>query len=209
MKIAIMQPYFFPYMGYFALMRACDLFVVFDDVQYLRRGWMNRNIIRCANNKTQYITVPVQKSPRDTKISQVKIDYSSSWHQRHIRSLLFNYRRSEIIEMYENVPSFSNLSDLLVHTLKETCRLLGFKKKFIHSSCIKATSINETGCKKRIIEICKEMGADCYLNLPGGRSLYLPDDFKRHGLDIEFIRCESEKKLSVLDYLSEPKTTSG
>src|ERR1700750_1615028 len=82
MKIALMQPYFFPYLGYYQLVKSVDEFVIFDQAQYVRRTWMNRNRILNNHKEFSFLIVPVTKAPRETKIKDIKIDYESNWKER-------------------------------------------------------------------------------------------------------------------------------
>ena len=205
MKIAVMQPYFFPYIGYFRLIQTCDKFVFFNDVQYIRRGWVNRNRIHCSNKEFQYLTVPIQKVSRDSLIKDIKIDYSSDWHSQHMLAMLHSYGKNKprsIVEMYSQIPQFSHLQDLLVYTTKKTCEIMGITAEFLFSSSIEVESINECGPHKRLIEICRSLGGDCYVNLPGGRSLYNQDQFRKYGLKLNFVDVPDLNKLSIIDYLA-------
>lgn len=202
MIVAIMQPYFFPYMGYFDLMRKCDLFVCFDDVQYIRRGWVNRNRIACKNQEFQFLTIPVKKASRESKINQMLIDHSTPWHQLHMRKIKHNYKKNcSLVEMYATLPRSDYLIEILERTIEMTRSALGISTPIIRSSEIACHDCGEIGPKKRIIEICKALGADTYLNLPGGRELYNSQDFTRHNIALEFIETDNRSKLSVLHEL--------
>ena len=92
MKVAIMQPYFFPYIGYFSLIKNTDHFVFFDTPQYIRKGWINRNRIIGGGGKDIYFTVPIVKAPQDTAIRDIKIDTGSNWQEK-MRGQLSIYKK--------------------------------------------------------------------------------------------------------------------
>ena len=87
MKVALMQPYFFPYIGYFQLIRAVDEFVIFDKAQYIRRGWINRNRILNAQKESVYINIPVHKAPIETQIKDIVINNNINWKENIFRQL--------------------------------------------------------------------------------------------------------------------------
>lgn len=200
MKIAVMQPYFFPYVGYFKLIKAVDIFVYFNDVQYIRRGWVNRNRIRSNEKGWQYLTVPVKNCARETNINAILIDNSKEWHEHHVKTLRFHYKPNPVLEMYSNMGQKVFLQDLLMETLEKTCSILGFNTRFVKSSDIP----NPDNLRRefRIIDICKRLGAAAYLNLPGGRELYDSEDFQKEGIELNFIEHEKANLLSMLDYAS-------
>lgn len=106
MRIAVQQPYFYPYLGYFKLISSVDKFVFFNDVQYIRRGWINRNRINVDN----YLTVPILKTKRSEIINNIKIDYSTHWHYKHCRTLETKYGKKclehPIYLFYKNIPTY-------------------------------------------------------------------------------------------------------
>ncbi len=202
-KIAIMQPYFFPYCGYFKLIESIDAFVFFDDVQYTRRGWINRNRVKSLEKGWQYLTVPIKKAPLQTQINKIEIDNSKNWHNKHIKTLEDLYGKKPIIEMYKNITPSDHLSDFLIETIKKTCSLMGLKKKFLKSSEIKLTGYNQTNSSatNRILDICLSLEANTYINLPNGVKLYNRADFSKESIELEFISGTVDNYLSVLDYL--------
>ena len=97
MKIAIMQPYLFPYIGYFSLIKNTDHFVFFDTPQYIRKGWINRNRILGTKGKDIYFTVPVEKCPRETPIKDVKISYNEDWQEKWMGQLTIYKKKSPLL----------------------------------------------------------------------------------------------------------------
>jgi hypothetical protein len=198
MKIAIQQPYFYPYIGYFELIKSVDKFVFFNDVQYIRRGWINRNKIY----KESYITIPVKKSIQKTKINQIKINYEHNWHHKHCRTLEAKYGKKclnhPIYLFYKNIPKYIFLVDLLKSSIKNVCNFLKIETEFLDSEGL---NINENIVKEnRIIEICKKLDASHYYNLPGGVKLYNKENFNKNNIDLKFIDTNNIKNnFSILD----------
>lgn len=198
MKIAIQQPYFYPYLGYFKLISSVDKFVFFNDVQYVRRGWVNRNRINVDN----YLTVPIVKTKRSEIIKNIKIDYSTLWHYKHCRTLETKYGKKclehPVYLFYKNIPKYTFLFDLLKDSIKSVCNFLKIKTELLDSDKIKVNP----SCKKqqRIMEICNRLDCDNYYNLPGGRSLYCQEEFLINNINLEFIRIEEiSNYLSIFD----------
>jgi hypothetical protein len=194
-----MQPYFFPYPGYFSLINSSDTFVILDDVQYIRRGWMNRNKINFSS--PFYITVPVSKHKRESDTRQILVSKDSKWVLRHLNSFLHVYGKcvsdSPAYKYYSSLSSFDFLKDLLFDSLSWTTNFLGIKTEIIFSSEFSNTS-NKKGSDK-IIQICKNLNADTYLNLPGGKNLYSLSKFEDNGLSLKFLDTDCYRRISILE----------
>lgn len=202
MKIAIMQPYFFPYAGYFELISEVDIFVYFTDVQYIERGWVNRNRIKCRDN-WMYITVPIVKHHQSEKIDNIKIA-NKEWAKNHIKSFQHEYGckvDEEFVEVYNNLSRFDYLSTMLLDSLEWTCSKLKIATKRICSSGMADTFKSQ----ERIIQICKHLNADTYINLPGGRQLYDQNTFKKEGIELKFMPMTARGTLSIIDNLFNDK----
>lgn len=198
MRIAIQQPYFYPYLGYFELIRSVDKFIFLNDVQYIKRSWINRNRI----SEDYFITVPVNKSSQDTNINKIKINYNFNWHYKHCRSIELKYGKkcmnNPVYLFYKNIPKYEYLFDLLRDSIKNVCEFLKIKTEFIDSEIFEIEKINKG--KDRIIKICNLLGAKQYYNLPRGANLYDKEDFVRNGIDIKFINVEKINNfMSILD----------
>jgi len=197
-KIAIQQPYFYPYLGYFKLIQSVDVFVSLNDVQYIRRGWVNRNKL----NKELFLTVPIIKTNRNELISNIKIDYSSNWHYKHCRTLETMYGKKcfehPIYLFYKNIPKYVFIIDLLKDSIKNICEFLQIKTKFLDSEKIKINPLYKK--QQRIIEICNTLNCKYYYNLPGGQNLYCKEDFLANNINLEFIQTEEIiNRLSIFD----------
>jgi hypothetical protein len=107
MKLAIMQPYFFPYLGYFQLISTVDKFILYEHVQYIKKGWINRNRIIELNKGDIYIRVPIKKKETNPYICEAEIDNSTLWGKKIINLLFYNYKKSPFFE--EIYPFFENI----------------------------------------------------------------------------------------------------
>jgi hypothetical protein len=194
MKLAIMQPYFFPYIGYFQLMNAVDEFVVYDNIQYTKKGWINRNRI-LVNKVDSQITLPLRKA---SDYLDVKDRYlADSWHTEKIKML------NRIKESYRKAPQFNatypivehcllfkdnNLFNFIFNSLKLVKEYLEIQSSFIVSSMIK---IDHTlKAEKKVLTICKELKADIYVNPIGGTQLYDKNEFQQEKISLYFLKTD-------------------
>lgn len=218
MRLAIMQPYFFPYVGYFSLLEAADCFVIFDSVQYIRHGWVNRNrILKPGIPQPQYITVPVAKHPRDTRIRDVKIASHLGWQKRMIGQLQHYKNRAmffdEAIEILNKCFSLNpkRLVDLNRMGLREICRVLEIDVQFVEYSEIADQVEAPQHPGGWAAQISKVLNASSYVNPIAGREIFHRDDFERGEIELEFLQnrlgqypqghSEFVPGLSVLDAL--------
>lgn len=211
-----MQPYFFPYIGYFQLINSVDKFVIYDDVNYIKQGWINRNQI-IANDKPYFFTVPVKNQTsfeliRNTKIDKRKFIF---WKGKFLKTLEYNYKKAPhflpVFELVNQVlnQNFTFISDISTKSLFETISFLGIKTEIVKSSRI--YNNNNLDSFDRIIDICKKEKATEYLNLIGGEHLYSKEIFFENNLLLRFIKSEEieytqyERKffpnLSIIDVL--------
>ncbi|KAE8759819.1 hypothetical protein FSO04_11975 [Paraburkholderia madseniana] len=190
MKLAIMQPYLFPYIGYFQLVAAVDKFVFYDDVNFIKNGWINRNRI-LLGDQIRYLTVPLAGASPMLKINDVLIQPRERWLRKLLESIRHAYakapqypRISELIEQILTAP-FDHISLLASHTVTEICRYLEIDTEFVASS----TRYGNAQLKgtHRVIDICAREQALIYVNLPGGRALYDGEAFSARGVELAFI----------------------
>lgn len=193
-----MQPYYYPYIGYFELIKSVDKFVFLNNVQYIRRGWVNRNRIRW-NNTWKYLTVPIVKCSRSTLIENIKIS-GDEWKRDHLISIIYSYNNVINHPIVQHLASLTtnSLCELLMDTLQHTAQFLGLKTEFLDSR-------NYPSDRRKqylLIDICKQLGATTYVNAPGGVSLYDPADFEQEKIKLEFLPpTKHENKFSILDLL--------
>lgn len=190
MKLAIMQPYFFPYIGYWQLIHAVDRFVIYDDVNYIIRGWVNRNRI-LINGEPSYITMPLQQASQNKRICDISLQPSPIWRNKLVKSVETAYRKApcfaEVFPVIERVirHEADNLSDYLAHQLQTLAAFMGTNTEFVVSS--RCYENNDLPGQARILDICKHEGATSYINPQGGQALYERDDFTQCGIDLKFL----------------------
>jgi hypothetical protein len=216
MKLAVMQPYFFPYLGYWQLIAAADRFVIFDDVNFIVRGWINRNRI-LINGEPRYITVPIHHASQNCRICDTELEPASPWRARLVRMVDAAYRSAphfaEVFPVVQKllVHDVGGVSEYLQNQLQTLARFMGLRTEFVTSSrhygnqCLSG--------QERILDICRREGATTYVNLPGGESLYQSHLFAASGIDLRFIASAGEPyaqrgpsfvpNLSVIDALME------
>jgi len=217
MMLGVMQPYFFPYLGYFDLINRSDRWIVFDTPQYMREGWVNRNRILHSREGWQYIIVPLKKHSRETPINQVEAVECPDWRRKivnqftHYRGRAPFYR--DTIALLEDCLAGDEqlLSRINVKCLGKVCQYLGisWKPEIFSEMHLSLGPVEEAS--DWALRIAEAAGANDYLNPPGGKDLYDPERFARHGIrlriqaDFNFAYdCagyEYVPKLSVLDAL--------
>jgi hypothetical protein len=191
MKLAIMQPYFFPYIGYFQLIHAVDAFVLLDDVNFIKSGWMNRNRI-LVNGAPHMVTLPVEaisqnRHIRDTKIAQ---GYGT-WRSAFLKTLGRAYGKApffnDVFPMMQRIcdSETTDLTAYLEMSIRAMCSYVGIKTPLYRSS--QGGVHKDLSGQERIIAICGQYGADVYINSPGGRELYDKQAFKEQGIDLLFL----------------------
>lgn len=202
-----MQPYFFPYAGYFRLFAAADLFVVYDCVQFPRRGFVHRNRFPAHDGRLEWLTLPLQPCARATDIAHVS--FRASFRADMTRRMrrfpsLARLDRPEFETLRAALLSpDGGLTDYLDHLLALTCGLLGRQTPRIRSSSLGLPATLRG--PERILEICRRVGARRYINSPGGRALYDPDVFVRKGIELEFLADWPGSRVSMLHrLLTEP-----
>lgn len=190
MKAAIMQPYFFPYISYYQLINDVDSFVFLDDVNFIVRGWINRNNI-LLNGKAHLISISLNKPSRNKLICETTLNFSQRNRNKLLRTIQAAYSRAPYFENF--YPIFKeilfyeqeDLTSFLYNSFVKTCEYVGIKTTFIRSSEIEKDESLKS--EKRIIEICKKLETKMYVNLSGGKHLYDKCDFESEGLKLRFI----------------------
>jgi len=199
MKLAIMQPYIFPYIGYFHLIDSVDTFVFYDDVNFVNSGWVNRNKI-LTNGKEFLFTIPSDWS-QNKKINEIFVtsDYNK-WQKKFLNTIKHSYGKEkyykETCEIIEKTLSASErLSDICKLSIINVLNYLEIEKNIIYSSNV----FNNENLKSsdRIKDICKKLNANEYVNTIGGRELYSKEDFNFNLINLYFI-----KSINNLNYLS-------
>ncbi|OOZ40380.1 hypothetical protein BOW53_07865 [Solemya pervernicosa gill symbiont] len=187
MKLGIMQPYLFPYIGYFQLIHAVDTFVVFDDVNFIKGGWINRNLILARTHK-QLITLPLHGASSSKLINEINVDKK----HKMLKSIRQNYSKAPYFEVvYDLLEEIitnqeNNLARYLEYGLNKICEYLALDPEWYISS--KLQKDNGLRGQAKVLAICEELGATHYINLPGGKLLYEDAVFADRGLQLSFIQ---------------------
>ena len=190
MKIGIMQPYMFPYIGYWQLISAVDEFVLLDDVNYIMRGFINRNSI-LVNQKPYTFSIPIKKASQNKLIMETQLNFSEREKEKFLKRIELAYKKapyfSEAMPVLENIICNSqiDLTDYVLYQILSICKYLGISLNIKKSSEIKKD--NSLHAQERIIEICKKMEADTYINPSGGRKLYDSERFTQEGIKLKFL----------------------
>lgn len=192
MRLAVMQPYLFPYIGYFQLIAAVDLFIIYDNIKYTKKGWINRNRM-LLNGTDKLFSLPLKKDSDFLDIVERRISQD------------FNPDKflNQFKEAYTLAPYFlgvyplleqivrcndRNLFRFIYHSIIRTCEYLGIDTKIIISSAI--TIDHELRSQDKIIAFCRAVGADTYINPIGGIDLYARDKFEANGIELTFIQSK-------------------
>ncbi|HET7561921.1 MAG TPA: WbqC family protein [Rhodanobacteraceae bacterium] len=209
MIVTIMQPYFFPYIGYFQLMHAVDVFVFYDDVQFIKGGWINRNRI-LVGGRLHWLTLPLKHDALSKAINQRFYVLGKTTQQvkqklnaAYFRSHAFNDSSGFLYELLDfgnpNVAAFN------MNLLRKTAEQLNLRCNFVTSSEIGVSK--DLNGESRVIRLCEALGANHYINPIGGASLYDPAHFANAGLRLSFLRTacsptrfeDGEAYLSIVD----------
>jgi len=210
-----MQPYFFPYIGYFQLINSVDEFVIYDNIQYSKKGWINRNRI-LVNQKDEYISIPLKKDSDYLNVNQRFL--ADTWLVERKKIL------NKIVESYRKAPQFepayaliekclmideTNLFDFIHHSLKYTLQYISISSNIIVSSTIDID--HQLKSEEKVLAICKAKNTFTYINPIGGIELYSKERFKLNGINLQFQKSNpinySQYKnefvpcLSILDVL--------
>jgi len=210
--VAIHQPEYLPWLGFFKKMMNSELFVFYDDVQFRKKGWQNRNRIRTKNG-TVLLSVPVHAHSYPN-INEITIDNKKNWSNRHKKSILYNYASAPYFEDFKDFiesvfeKKFEYLIDLNTEIIKFVMNELEIKSKIIFSSELK---ISKKG-SDMILDICKKVGADYYITGTSWAQSHLRiDEFKKSNIVLEFqklqhpiytqIHGEFIPEMSIIDLL--------
>lgn len=191
--VVIHQPDFLPYLGFFDRLLKADIYVVFDNVQYVRgsRAWTSRDKIKTKNGE-KWITVGIQKPPYGSLIKDVLIQKNTEWRERSLNLIRENYRKAqfyrEIMPYIEDLYSFQceRIMDFNLKSIKILMELFD-----IHIEMITASSLEASGkSNERIINIVKELGCHCYLSGVGARDYYNPELYEEAGVEVIWQKFE-------------------
>jgi hypothetical protein len=200
MTVAIMQPYFLPYIGYFQLMKAVDLFVFYDDVNFIKQGWINRNRI-LLNGEEFRFTLELKGAGSFRKINEIEVGNNrrrllKTVSQAYCHAPLYKKVRPICEDIFSSLQN--NLSRYLVETLELIADYLKIETKFLVSSEIEKNNLLKG--QDKVIEICSKLGASAYVNSIGGQSLYSKTDFMNAGINLLFLQSLKVEYKQVIPF---------
>ena len=202
MRVGIMQPYFFPYMGYWQLLKAVDVFIVYDDVNYISRGYINRNYIT-INNRLQRITLNIQKASINKHINQLRISDNKSDIFKTITHTYKNYPQYQnVIDMLRDIIYYkeNNLAEYLTYQIFKISEYLNAGVSIVRSSDLQ--NDKSLAGQNKIIDICKYQNCTEYINVPGGIKLYDKSVFHKNSIRLTFIKPDTNiPYVSIIDLL--------
>lgn len=192
MKLAIMQPYFLPYIGYFQLIAAVDVFIVYDNIKYTKKGWINRNRM-LQNGQDVMFSLPLKNDSDyldvcqrvlSTEFSRVKLLNQFKGAYRHAPYFEQTFPLMEEIVCFDD----ANLFGYLRHSITKICAHLGLTTEIINSSDV---AIDHTlKSQDKVLALCEAMDASVYVNAIGGMALYSKEIFQARGIDLKFIQSK-------------------
>jgi hypothetical protein len=193
MKVAIMQPYFFPYLGYFSLIKHTDRFILLDEVQFIRHGWIERNRILKPDNGWQYFSVPLIKHTQQTAIKDIQINNTEDW-KRKIIAQLSHYKKkapyyNTVINLLNNIFSeeHTNITSLNKSSVIHVCKELGLNKDIEIFSDMGLNIDRVNAPDEWALNICKGLGnVDEYWNPPGGKAFFSQQKYALSGISLKF-----------------------
>ena len=213
MKLAIMQPYFFPYIGYFQLIKSVDKILLYENVNFMLKNWMTRNRMLKINETPFFITIPVHSKSSFKKISEIELVNDERWKKALKKCLIYNYSRSsyfsDVFPKLEGIidTEATDLHTYNSETIRLIARLLGINtqiennnqkylemenelsRKYENSDTDESLEISQRKTE-RVILITKQEKANIFINAIGGTALYKKSEFADYGIDLYFIKTQ-------------------
>ncbi|GAB3721785.1 WbqC family protein [Spirosoma lituiforme] len=193
MTLAIMQPYFMPYIGYMQLMGAVDTFILYDDVSFINRGWINRNRL-LINGQEHLFTIPLKDASQNKRINEVHLADDPKWRSKLLKTIEQGYRKApcyqQVMPLTEKIVNYTtdSITDLVYFSLVELNKYLGLTTRLVASSSIYSNA--ELKGQERILAICRQENATRYINPIGGIDLYDKVTFEETGIQLRFIKSK-------------------
>jgi hypothetical protein len=203
MTLAIMQPYFFPYLGYFKLIQQSQTFVYLDDVNYIKQGWVHRNRI-LVNKQPLWISLSLTNASQNRKINEIDIFFEDKIREKILKTIQMNYKKApffdETFDLVQRLISYEdkNLANFLIYSTTEIAKSLKMETLFRRASELMDTSTLRA--QEKILAICKQFDTKDYINAPGGRELYDEKFFTEQGIRLSFV----DVKLAEYKHFADP-----
>ena len=218
MKVAIMQPYFFPYLGYFQLIKQTNVFILFDDVQYIRHGWINRNRILKPEKDWQYILAPIQEHCQTTLIRDIHIQNGDIWKIKILRQIEHYKKKSPFYKQTKCIledcfnTSETSITYLNTFFLQKICSYINLPLNLKIASVENYDYSNVNDAGEWALRICEQIGGKYYLNPIGGKELFDPVKFNQSNIELNFLSTNDisysqrrngiiESGLSIIDVM--------
>lgn len=215
MKLGMMQPYFFPYLGYWQLMNAVDEYIIYDDVNFIKGGWIHRNRIK-INGSDAIFGLQIKKASQNKYINELELSMTDADKEKLICKVKNAYARApysnEVLELFKDTIYYNNtnLAEFLAYSNRRIAEYMGIKTRILSATEINLDHTNKG--QQRIIDICRERGISTYINAIGGKELYDKNSFAEAGIGLEFLRMDPDieypqgkgkfiPSLSILDVL--------
>lgn len=204
-----MQPYIFPYIGYFQLMYAVDKFILYDDVDFINRGWINRNNI-LVNKQATLFTIPLMKASQNKAINTIEVLDDPKWRGKLLKTIALAYKKApffhQIHDLIEDVitPAYPSIAAMVEASIQKTIDYLNLTVDLQSTSAVYQNE--QLKAAERILNICHQEEATAYINPIGGQDLYQKDHFQSHGVTLNFLKAVplsySQGKHDFVPYLS-------
>lgn len=217
MRLGIMQPYFFPYLGYFSLIKHVDKFILFDTAQFIRHGWIERNRILKPGGGWQYFAVPLHRHSQKTAINAIEVNNDFDWEKK-IMAQLVHYKKApyynEIIKLLQEIfeEEYKDIVTLDRNALNKVCNYINIETEIEVFSEMNLKVDEVKAPDEWALNICKAIeGVNEYWNPPGGKEFFDVDKYERVGIDLKFQKIHLteyrqlskafEEGLSIIDIL--------
>lgn len=205
MTTAIMQPYIFPYIGYFQLVQAADHFVFYDDVNFINGGWINRNKI-LINGQNSMFSIPLINPSQNKLINEIGIFRGNRDIKKVMKSIKFEYSKApffgDVYPWIEKIfnAEYSSIAFMAGESVVKTSEYLGLNTEFYYSSQFAPETI-DLSRSERLIYITKKLNSSHYINAIGGMELYTKDEFEEAGIKLDFLKpvISQNDQLSIID----------
>ncbi len=191
MKLAIMQPYLFPYIGYFQLIHSVDKFVLYDDVNFIKKGWINRNNI-LVNHQANLFSIPLKEVSQNKLINEIYLSEEQKWRGAFLKTIEQAYKKApffnEVFFLLQTIinAEVDKISALILKSFMELKQYMGIDTLLVETSA--RYNVSHLKGQERILGICKQENTQQYINPIGGQELYAKALFDENGIQLNFIK---------------------